>query len=180
MGLQYRKHIFAKPAWLGNVLSDLPDSAAVLFVDGVPEEFPSHTYTADSELSIGEPVPGMRYLRFGSSGLSNAVSVDLASGHVLEVLGPPHYGHHATVFINSSLRLFDDTVRAVISRFPFHDAEAEWDEINAIADELLWMIREIDHDAAEPDRYWSTFVDDVSMGDWNTEMVLKYQRQQNC
>ena len=39
------------------------------------------------------------------------------------------------------------------------------------------MIRDIDSLAMISDRYWSTFVDDMLIGDWATEDVLRLRSQ---
>jgi hypothetical protein len=57
-------------------------------------------------------------------------------------------------------------VRPVLKRFPCYDEDAEFDEIHAVARELADLIHEIDPEAMADDRFWSTFVDDVEMGDF--------------
>jgi hypothetical protein len=43
-------------------------------------------------------------------------------------------------------------------------------EIHAVARDLADLIRGIDPEAMADDRFWSTFVDDVEMGDFATQV----------
>jgi hypothetical protein len=56
-----------------------------------------------------------------------------------------------------------------LARFPYYDEDAEFDEIDAVARDLADLIRGIDPEAMADDRFWSTFVDDVEMGDFATQ-----------
>ena len=73
------------------------------------------------------------------------------------------------LFVNSSIAAFTATVRAVLERFPYYDEDAEFDGIHAVARDLADLIRGIDPEAMADDRFWSTFVDDVEMGDFATQ-----------
>lgn len=140
-----------------------------LFVDGIPTNFISQRYAADALATVVDLPSGTRILRFGSTGLDDAIGVELATGHVVEVLnveGSP------LLFVNSSIEKFSQTVQAVMARFPYYDTDSSFEEIDAVAAELLQMIKVIDPEAAVPDRYWSTFTDDVAMGDFTTEAIL--------
>jgi hypothetical protein len=60
----------------------------------------------------------------------------------------------------------------MIEQFPYYSKDVEYEEINLVSEQLLEIIRSIDAEAAKPDRYWLTFVDDVQMDDFNTEAVM--------
>lgn len=140
-----------------------------MFIDGVPACFIGRMYSADSGVSILERAGDEPILRFGSSGLSDAIGVDLATGQVVDVInarGCP------LLFVNASVEQFTRTVRTLIERFPYYDRDASDAEMETVANELLEIVRRIDPEAAIPDRYWSTFVDDVAIGDLSTEAVL--------
>lgn len=101
-------------------------------------------------------------------------------------------------FVNTTLAQFNDSVRAVIDRFPFnrgvpseapiHDAFAHWHASNTdqgddvqwvtIGEEFRELLRRIDPESvAIPDGYWNTFVTDVQMGNYSTEDVLTFPEQ---
>jgi hypothetical protein len=140
-----------------------------LFVDGVPKRFIGRRYTADSSVALLDRQDHKPILRFGSTGLSGAIGVDLATGHIVEVIDVPD---SPLLFVNTSIEQFTQTVKAVIDRFPYYEEGAAEEEIQGVASELLEKIRNIDPAAAVPDRYWSTFVDDVEIGDLSTEAIL--------
>lgn len=161
--------VFTGQQETGGLLEHSPSVQRALFADGVPKTFIGRRYRADPHLSRLER-EGRSFLRFGSSGLSDAVCVELPVGHVVVVIGAP--GFHLQ-FVNTSIGQFTKTVEAVIGRFPFYDTDSDDEEIQAVGDELLEIIRSIDDAAAVPDRYWSAFVDDVQMGDLTTEAILE-------
>jgi hypothetical protein len=135
----------------------------------VPKNFIGRRYTADSSLILLERQGDETILRFGSSGLSDAIGVDLSTGHVIEVLnarGSP------LLFVNTSIEQFKQTIKAVVDRFPYYGQDATNEEIEAAAADLRDIIRRIDSAAIIPDRYWSTFADDVELGDLSTEAIL--------
>jgi len=167
--LIYKSYVFPERPEISRLLAGLPSVTHALFAEGVPKSFIGRRYTADSELTPLETEGSKRILRFGSSGLADAVVIDLVSGHVLEIVNAPH---PVSVFINTSLGQFTRTVRAVISRFPYYDNDSDEDEISGVANELTDIVRSIDPEAVVPDRYWSTFIDDVEIGDLSTEAIL--------
>lgn len=76
------------------------------------------------------------------------------------------------LFINTSIEKFVLTVKAVIDRFPYYEEDAADEEVEAAAADVRAIIERIDPAAVVPDRYWSTFVDDMEMRDLSTEEVL--------
>jgi hypothetical protein len=92
------------------------------------------------------------------------VCVDPTTGQVLEITR-----QGTVLFVNSSIAAFTETVRAVLERFPYYDEDAEFDEIHAVARDLADLIHGINPEAMADDGFWSTFVDDVEMGDFATQ-----------
>jgi SUKH-4 immunity protein len=113
--------------------------------------------------------------------------------------GSIHYltgnGPEQEWFVNTTLAQFNESVRAVINRFPFdhgvpddapiHDESAQLpasrmdqrDDVDwiIVGEELRELLRRIDPaSVADPNGYWSGFVDDVEMGDYSTEAVLHF------
>ena len=76
-------------------------------------------------------------------------------------------------FVNSSVGQFTETVRAVMDRFPYYDRGSAWGDWEAAGNDLMRLIEAVDPEAAIPDRFWSTFVDDVKMGDFDTRSVVE-------
>ncbi len=169
-------YIFAEPVSLREVVADAPQIQHALFVAGIPKGFIGRRYQSDPAVSILE-LPGHgRILRFGTAVLAAAIGVELATGHVVAVLNVPI---PVPLFTNTSIDQFTQTVKEVISRFPYYDQDATYDEIDGVAQELLNIIKRIDPEAAIPDRYWSTFVDDVAIGDLSTEAILEIAKKRN-
>jgi hypothetical protein len=143
-----------------------PEVRAALYRTGVPKDLFGGRYTAVDDLTVRD-APGFgRVVQFGSVMQDDPICVDPATGQVLEL---PHVSHAAPLVVNSSLNAFTETVRVVLERFPYYDEDAEFEEIRAVAHELGDLIRRIDPVAMATDQFWSTFVDDVEMGDFATE-----------
>jgi len=151
------------------LLKDFPAVRHALFVEGVPEGFIGRRYVADSALTTLEAEGHSQVLRFGSSGLADAVGIELSSGHVVEIVKAPH---SVLILVNKSIGQFAETMKAVMGRFPYYDIDSSEDEIVSVAHELMEIIARIDPEAVVPDRYWSTFIDDIEIGDLSTEAIL--------
>lgn len=170
-GMSVGLTVFPKPLDAEERLRYLPDVRDLLFVSGIPTSFLRRRYQSDPSVSfVGLPGGGWM-LRFGTTGSGNAVGVDLQNGAVIEVLDLPN---SPNLFVNSSLRQFANTVIAVSSRYPYYDQDADLEEREAVAGDILGVIREIDPEAAVPDRFWSTFVDDMEIGDLSTQDISSY------
>lgn len=167
--LSYQSKVFRETPAIGRLLEDFPAIRHALFVEGVPRGFIGRRYVADSELTSLETEGHSRVLRFGSSGLADAVGVELNAGHVVEIVNARH---PVSVFVNTSIGQFAQTVKAVMGRFPYYDRDSDEDEISSVAHELMETIGFIDPEAVVPDRYWSTFIDDIEIGDLSTEAIL--------
>jgi len=161
--------VFPEPKALKDILRRSPSVRHTLFIDGVPKNFIGPRYKADSTVTVLERPGGDAILRFGSSGLSDAIGVHLATGNVVEVISVRDL---PLLFVNTSIEKFTLTVKAVIDRFPYYEEDATDEEVEAAAADVGDIIERIDPAAMIPDRYWSTFVDDMEMRDLSTEEVL--------
>lgn len=167
--IESARRTLARPQWLGHTQGAFLGALHILFEVGVPEHFIGRRFRLDSELALIHIKSGP-VLRFGTTGLSAAVGVEAYTGHVIEVLEIPN---SPGLFINTSLASFVATLEAVAGRFPFYDSDDDEDELESASDDVLRIIRSIDPSAAQPDRYWSTFVDDMRIGDLATGEVLQ-------
>jgi hypothetical protein len=70
------------------------------------------------------------------------------------------------LFVSSSLEQFAATVEVVAARFPFYDDQDDDQGAIRASEDLADLIRAIDAEAVVPDRFWSTFLDDVTIGDF--------------
>jgi hypothetical protein len=166
------------------------DGAIAPFAGGVrvPRElFGGSVFRADRFLSRIDRPDGTPLLRFGTAGLSYALCVDPASGGIVGV-----WDEEASIvvarrpdwiesFINSDAERFVETARAVTARFPYYlrsafDSDDGYASVKATHDELIAAIAAIDAPAAIPDRFWSTFTDDVLIGDFATEDIVSLPR----
>lgn len=167
--LRYESHVFAEPKELQDLLQSSPSVRHALFIDGVPKNFIGPRYKADSDVTILERQDGDVILRFGSSGLADAIGVHIATGNVVEVINVRDL---PLLFVNTSIERFTLTVKAAIDRFPYYEEDATDEEVEAAAVDMREIIERIDPAAVVPDRYWSTFVDDMEMRDLSTREVL--------
>ena len=158
----------AEPTAMRDLLDRVPLVRQALLVDGVPRAFIGR-YTADSAVTIVERGDGAPLLRFGSGASSQAIGVDISTGHVVRVSAARG---SRLLFVNTSIGQFTQTVKALIERFPYYDADATGEETDAVAAELLEIIEGIDPEAGVPDRFWSTLADDAAIGDLTTENIL--------
>lgn len=168
-GIESARRTPSRPPWLGKDSGISAEALHTLFEEGVPEHFIGRMFRLDEEPAMTRSTRGP-VLRFGTTGLSAAVGVEVDTGHVVEVLDIPD---PPVLFINTSLASFVDTLEAVAQRFPFYDSDDDEDEVGSTSDDVLRIVRRIDPPAAEPDRYWSTFVDDMRIGDLTTEAILE-------
>lgn len=151
-----------------------------LFTTGVPEMGPK--YRRDTRLrSLAyegiKPLVG-----FGLSGPFHRIAIDPATGAIVEVLAKERASGNVNVqglrqpaasYVNSTLVAFIECVRVAIARFPYYSNEADLREREAVANDLRRLLTPVDPPALEPDRFWSTFVDDVTIGDFSTEDLLE-------
>jgi len=168
-GPQYESRVFPGPGALSELLRPWPSVRRALFADGVPKSFFGHRYRADPDVTLLDRPDGRAIVRFGSSGLADAIGIDLATGHVVEQINAPGL---PLPFVNTSIGQFTQTVKAVIDRFPYYGQDADDTEMQAAAADLRDIIRRIDPAAIVPDRYWSTLADDAENGDLSTGEVL--------
>lgn len=163
---------FAEPEWPPGHAGrgGLPAGAAeVLFASGVPRRFLGYGYRADSRLEFVAALgPGAGYLRFGSTGISDPVALDLATGAVVELVGQPPV---KALFVNSGAGLFVRTVQDLLDGFPRYTAEADDAELEAAGAAVRRIVAAIDPPAAEDGTYWGTIADGVGIGDFSVELV---------
>jgi hypothetical protein len=164
--------VFAESAGVKALLERLPEAQRILFATGLPKNFLGPLYSAAERLAIVDVPPLDRLVRFGhSSDFSDGLFINPVTGEIVEVaLG------QVRSFVNSSLDQFTQTVTAIVERFPFYSRDAEYEvndeEVAVAVRDLTAIISGIDPPAMEVDRFWSTFVDDVAIGDYATEDVL--------
>ena len=139
-----------------------PEVWEALFRTGVPRDLFSGRYACVQRPTVLDVPEHGRLIQFGHL-TRDPVCVDLATGRVLEISR-----RGVALFVSSSIATFTETTRAVLDRFPYYDEDAEFDEIDAAARDLADLIRGIDPEAMVQDRFWSTFVDDVAIGDFAT------------
>lgn len=172
----FAARVFTETPEIAALLSDLPSARLALFEIGLPQSLLGGRYSADSGLSVLPREGRSPVVCFGSSGLFDAIGIDTANGNVVDVIKTPD---KPVILDNATAMLFTRTVHALIDRFPYHAKDAGYEEVDAVSEELRGIIRSIDPKAAVPGCYWPSFVDDVQMGDFNTEDILSWERHSN-
>lgn len=100
---------------------------------------------------------------FAKGDVGTMICLDPRTLHVVEVTSS---GFQRAMFVNTSVELFSRTVAAVAAQFPFHSTEAEIETLHQDAERVADLVRGIDPLAMERDRFWSTLVDDIEMGNF--------------
>ncbi|MEV4806622.1 SUKH-4 family immunity protein [Nonomuraea sp. NPDC049421] len=136
---------------------------------GIPSGMLGGEYEAAEHLTLME-VPGRGGLiRFGET-KNGDICIDPSTGEVLEVIGQKR---DCARLANTNIHLFIESVKAVLDRFPFYSVGSDLDSRVIVANDLTELIRAIDSFAVYQDSFWSTFIDDVEIGDYATEEVLE-------
>jgi hypothetical protein len=142
------------------------EAAATLMDQGVPQKLLGGRYQASPVLTL-VTVDGRAFLRFGTE-LGLPVCADVGTGTIVTI----SRADPAVGFVNSSLRSFIETARAVTARFPFYGEDDPDEQSFQAADDVADLIRSIEDRALERDGFWETLVEDIRMGDFVTEWLL--------
>lgn len=94
--------------------------------------------------------------------------LDITTGEIIQLVGRIS----KPVFVNSSLSMFSKSVESVSRAFPFYPDGAEEADIESAVQRVSGIISAIDPAALVPDRFWSSMIDDMRIGDWGTDAVL--------
>ena len=133
----------------------------------VPKEFFGERYRAATVPEAIQHDSLGRLVCFGRTWLTDPICVEPVTGQVVEIRP-----NSADVYVvNSSLRQFTDTVRATIQALPYYEDGSNDEEVRAAVTRLSGIIRDIDPPAMIRHRFWSTFVEDVEMGDFTTDRI---------
>lgn len=159
---------FLPNAQVQALLESRPEDLQTLTSDGIPKSFVTERYRAEPSLSVTTDNVGRRLVKFGSTVLNGSMCLDPHTGEVIQLVG----ANSSRWFVNSALAAFTTSVREVTKAFPFYPDDATSAEIEAAAQRVSEIIRKVDDQALFPDRYWSTFIDDMRTGDWATGAVL--------
>ena len=136
------------------------DDLEAFHVGGIPGAFVTARFRAQSTLSVAADEVGHRLVKFGTTVLGGSMCLDPATGEIVQLVGRKA----SRFFVNTTLATYTTTVREVSNAFPFYSDNASVEEIEAAAQRASEVIRSIDREALVPDRYWSTFVDDMRTG----------------
>lgn len=89
--------------------------------------------------------------------------LEFRSGNVL-LLWPQEEGR---AVVNTSLSAFRESLVQVDARYPFYPKDRDLDMAQDAEEALRRILTEIDGAAtADPDGYWSSFLEDVAVGDY--------------
>jgi hypothetical protein len=151
------------------ISDDVPAPArAELERRGVPAGLIAHEYRVLGETEIVSASAGEAIVAFGSWAQSGRVCLDSASGAVVSL---PVAGSIEPTLVNTDLSHFVACVAAVVDRFPFYDGDADFDDWEAVGVEIAATLKSLDDQALGLHSFWETFVDDVKIGDYATEIV---------
>jgi hypothetical protein len=143
--------------------------AAILAETGVPRGCIGHEYRVLPEAVLLDGVVGRSLAAIGTSGAFGRICVEITTGAVVHI---PVVDAPVVNVVNVDLDAFRECVAAVIARFPFYGEDDEPEQYEEVAEELRRTISEIDKSALGYNGFWVTFADDVSIGDYATEMIV--------
>jgi len=166
--LPFQLVTFAANAEVQALLDGRPEDLQAFSLGGVPKSFVTERYRAERSLSVTADDVGRRLVKFGSTVLDGSMCLDPVTGEVIQLVG----ASSSRWFVNSTLAAFTTSIREVSTAFPFYQDDATSADIEAAAQRVSEIIRRVDDQALVPDRYWSTFIDDMRTGDWATAAVL--------
>jgi hypothetical protein len=147
----------------------VPERFADIFLtEGIPRDFLGRYTAAPAIQGVSLPNGG-KHVHFGTSGYLTSLCLDADTSEIVD-----HIDSHAAPSqrVNASMAQFRDTVRLLLDRFPYYDDDVEFDEREAVIDELGDTIRTIDQSALAADSFWSTFLEDALMGVFSTESIM--------
>ncbi|WP_425564121.1 SUKH-4 family immunity protein [Nonomuraea longicatena] len=107
-----RRVVFGDPGCIAG------SAAAMLVEQGVPCSLIGLMYTADAALEIVDHPTCGKLVRFGHSGYSELICVNIEDGHVLQF--SESIGDRQVSLVNSSLGQFVQSADLVVDRFPFY------------------------------------------------------------
>lgn len=138
------------------------DLAQELEFEGVPESFIGRFQSAERLSYCVDRYAPRGLVRFGTGLNYERLCLDPKTGRVVSV--PATEGE--TRLVNSSLERFTSIVESMLELVPFYVEDAESGEVERAQAACLNIVRRIDPPAAAPDLFWTTFVDDVGVGDF--------------
>jgi hypothetical protein len=163
--------VFPQSAFGSPQLADTPwDVQQVLTTIGVPRQLLSGKYAAMRDLEVLEVPTQGRVICFGTSGRWSRICLDPRNGEVTEVIMTRQ---PTANLVNSSLKQFIDSVQAITDLFPFYLSDSTLEDAINSGNNVADALKRIDPAAMGPDTFWSTFVDDLKMGDYPTEQVIE-------
>jgi SUKH-4 immunity protein of toxin-antitoxin system len=80
--------------------------------------------------------------------------------------------HHLGL-VNSDIARFIRAMRYVVTKFPFYDEHADLSGRTLAGNEIAAGLKEIDPLSMKGESFWTTFVDDVKVGDYYQSIVLR-------
>jgi hypothetical protein len=146
-GPRLETRIYPESEQVAEQVASLPEVRRALFETGMPAALLGGRYRADPRLTVLPLAGGGSVIRFGTSGLTQAVGVDVRTGNVLGVLDVPE---SPTILINTAVDLFTATVRGLFERFPYYGKNAEWTEIDSACAELREIVLTPSHPSYAP------------------------------
>jgi SUKH-4 immunity protein len=142
--------------------------AAMQLIDrGFPRNLIGREYSLLPSARVIES-EGRRFIWFANCSSTVKMCVAIQDGAVVTV---SKTGNQRVRRVNSSLDQFSTSVKKVISRFPFYSEGVDPAEFEEVANELESILLEIDSSSIMDDGFWSTFIEDVRVGDYATEFI---------
>lgn len=157
---------------------------------GVPKSL-FELYHAAGELTLLDDPASGPLVCFGDYALYGRICLNPRTEQIVDIIYVPVETPNmpagvlrSAMLVNSSLDQFTASVRSVLSRFPFDtgdtgddtDEDSYLDRLEAETDravqDMAATLRRIDEAALLVDGFWTTFLDDVQMGDFSTKDIL--------
>src|ERR1700730_584244 len=108
---RFDARVFPESPEIAKLVAGLPSASRALFERGTPETLLGGIYHADPDLTVITKEERAPVLRFGTSGLSQAIGIDLATGKVVGVV--VDVPSKPTILVNATADTFTSTVQAM-------------------------------------------------------------------
>ncbi|MDG4857751.1 SUKH-4 family immunity protein [Streptomyces sp. T-3] len=148
-----------------HVSAALPEEESLSLV--VPAQSVGETYRACESLETIQS-DGRGFVKFGLSGISGDMLIDLSSQRVVEMQG----GASEPSLVNTSIERFQACVREFIEGFPFYETAEDEDDFESAAQKLEESICRLDPEAYFEGGYWYEIRWGIAIGDFATEDLV--------
>ena len=144
-----------------------PEAIAFLTERGVPREVITIFRAAPQPVRMSATLNGREVggTVIGLSREDDEIFLEDDTGRVFLLAS---WGPGKAILVNDSIQAFVESLVMVQSRYPFYPPGSDLDTAEHAEESLRESLEKVDETAtADPDGFWSAFLDDVAIGDYS-------------